>query len=60
MPDKTLVCKDCGAEFVLTEGEQTFFAEKGLVNEPKRCKACSKARKSQRFGGGGRRDDYSR
>ena len=24
MADKTLVCKDCGAEFVFTEGEQAF------------------------------------
>ena len=26
--DKTLVCKDCGAEFVFTAGEQEFYAEK--------------------------------
>ena len=23
--DKTLVCKDCGAEFVFTAGEQEFY-----------------------------------
>ena len=28
--DKTLVCKDCGAEFVFTAGEQEFYAEKGF------------------------------
>ena len=28
MADKTLTCKDCGAEFVFTEGEQQFYAEK--------------------------------
>ena len=43
--DKTLVCKECGAEFVFTAGEQEFFAEKGLQNEPQRCKDCRKARK---------------
>lgn len=48
MPDKTLVCKDCNQEFVFTEGEQTFYAEKGLQNEPQRCPACRKARKQQR------------
>ena len=32
--DKTLVCKDCGNEFVFTAGEQEFYAEKGFVNEP--------------------------
>ena len=31
--DKTLICKECGAEFVFTAGEQEFYAEKGFVNE---------------------------
>ena len=44
--DKTLVCKDCGNEFVFTAGEQEFYAEKGFVNEPQRCKACRDARKN--------------
>lgn len=35
--DKTLVCKDCGNEFVFTAGEQEFYAEKGFQNEPTRC-----------------------
>ncbi|MBQ9300647.1 MAG: zinc-ribbon domain containing protein, partial [Clostridia bacterium] len=26
--DKTLVCRDCGQEFVFTAGEQEFYAEK--------------------------------
>lgn len=26
--DKTLVCKECGNEFVFTAGEQEFYAEK--------------------------------
>lgn len=43
--DKTLVCKECGAEFVFTAGEQEFYASKGFVNEPQRCKACRDARK---------------
>ena len=34
--DKTLVCKDCGNEFVFTAGEQEFYAERGFTNEPKR------------------------
>ena len=38
--DKTLVCKECGNEFVFTAGEQEFYAEKGFTNEPQRCKAC--------------------
>lgn len=43
--DKTLICKDCGNEFVFTAGEQEFYAEKGFVNEPLRCKDCRIARK---------------
>ena len=29
--DKTLICKECGNEFVFTAGEQEFYAEKGFV-----------------------------
>ena len=28
--DETLVCKDCGKEFIFTAGEQEFYAEKGF------------------------------
>lgn len=44
--DKTLVCRECGEEFVFTAGEQEFYAEKGFQNEPQRCKKCRDARKS--------------
>lgn len=58
MPDKTLTCKDCNAEFVFTEGEQAFYQEKGFQNEPQRCPSCRQAKKQQRrnSGGGGNRD----
>lgn len=46
--DKTLVCQDCGNEFVFTAGEQAFYKEKGLDNEPKRCKECREKRKAAR------------
>ncbi len=57
MPDKTLTCKDCNAEFVFTEGEQAFYQEKGFENEPQRCPSCRQAKKQQRrnSGGGGNR-----
>lgn len=45
--DKTIVCKDCGIEFVFTEREQEFYASKGF-SDPVRCKACRDARKAQR------------
>lgn len=51
MADKTLSCKDCGADFVFTDGEQQFYAEKGFTNEPVRCPECRKARKAQRDNG---------
>ena len=46
--DKTIVCKDCGREFVFSASEQEFYAEKGFENEPQRCRDCRNARKAQR------------
>ena len=48
--DKSLVCRDCGKEFVFTSGEQEFYAEKGFQNEPVRCKDCRGNRKTQSRG----------
>lgn len=48
MADRTLVCKDCGKEFVFTEGEQAFYEERNFT-EPTRCPECRKARKQQKF-----------
>ena len=42
MADKTIVCRDCGKEFLFTEGEQAFYKEKGFDNEPVRCVECGK------------------
>lgn len=44
--DKTLKCKECGADFVFTAGEQEFYAERGFQNEPQRCKNCRDQRKN--------------
>lgn len=44
--DETLVCKECGNEFVFTAGEQKFYKEKGFLNKPKSCKACRDAKKN--------------
>jgi len=48
MSDKNLNCSDCGAEFVFTQGEQDFYAEKGFTNEPRRCPDCRKQKKQER------------
>lgn len=47
MADRTLTCKDCGNEFVFTEGEQDFYKEKGFENDPVRCQACRRAKKER-------------
>ncbi len=46
--DKTIVCKDCGREFIFSASEQEFYAEKGFTNEPQRCRDCRAARKASR------------
>lgn len=51
--DKTLVCRDCEAEFTFSASEQEFYEAKGFENEPGRCPTCRLARK-QRNGGGDR------
>lgn len=48
MEEKTLICEDCGQEFVFTVGEQEFYKEKGFENEPKRCKECRNKKKAER------------
>jgi len=53
--DRELKCVDCGAAFVFSANEQEFFAEKGFINDPKRCPECRSARKSDRRGGYGSR-----
>lgn len=44
MPDKTLLCKDCGKEFVFTDNEQRDFKRKEW-EAPKRCPDCRSAKK---------------
>lgn len=49
--DKSLNCRECGTTFTFTAGEQAFYAEKGLQNEPQRCPSCRAARKAARGAG---------
>ena len=49
--DKTLVCRDCDAEFVFTASEQEFYAEKGFTNDPGRCPKCRAERKQRNISG---------
>ena len=56
--DKTLSCRDCGAEFIFTASEQDFYAEKGFTNEPTRCRDCRNARKNANGGNSARREMF--
>ena len=58
MEDKTLVCRECGAEFAFTASEQQFYADKGFQNEPGRCPACRAARRQNNGGSRGERQMY--
>jgi len=42
--DKVLHCRDCRQDFLWTAGEQQFYEDKGITNQPCRCTACRAAR----------------
>ena len=56
--DRTLVCKDCGKDFIFSAGEQEFYAEKGFQNEPGRCHECREAKRHSRDAGQSGRKMY--
>ena len=43
--DKTLQCRECNQEFIFSAGEQEFYQQKGLLNEPGRCPTCRQNRR---------------
>lgn len=47
--DQTLTCRDCGAQFTWTAGEQDFYQKKGFTNAPSRCPKCRQAKKEKRW-----------
>jgi CxxC-x17-CxxC domain-containing protein len=59
MPDKELVCKDCGKTFLFTEREQEFYKEKNFENEPQRCPECRAAKKAKMRENRGQREMYT-
>ena len=50
--DRTLSCVECSDSFTFSADDQSYHAEKGYTNEPKRCPSCRQARRSQSSGGG--------
>ncbi len=53
MQDETLVCRDCGVDFIFSVGEQEFYAQKGYTNKPARCPTCRQKRKAASSGDSG-------
>jgi CxxC-x17-CxxC domain-containing protein len=48
--DRILICRDCSTSFTFSAGEQSFYAERGLLNQPQRCPACRNARRLEAQG----------
>lgn len=46
--DKTVVCAQCGVEFLFSAGEQEFYEKKGFSHAPKRCRKCRDSGKGDR------------
>ncbi len=51
--DRTLACVECNQDFIFSADDQSYHAEKGYTNEPKRCPSCRQTRRSQRYNDGG-------
>ncbi|MEK7533782.1 MAG: zinc-ribbon domain containing protein [Patescibacteria group bacterium] len=58
--DQTLICRDCGKEFVWTASEQEFYQQKGFQNAPVRCASCRALKKARMEGdrGGQQRQSF--
>ena len=46
--DRELTCVDCNESFIFSADDQSYHAEKGYENEPKRCSTCRAAKRSSR------------
>ncbi|MDK2960695.1 MAG: CRISPR-associated protein Csm2 [Bacillota bacterium] len=46
MPNQTLICRECGREFIFSESEQRFYAERGF-RPPSRCPECRRRNRVQ-------------
>ena len=43
--DRTLTCQDCGRDFTFSADDQSYFASRGYIHDPKRCMACRASRR---------------
>jgi len=51
--ERSLTCVECNTSFAFSVEDQSYHAEKGYTNEPKRCPACRDVRRAERRGGTG-------
>lgn len=51
--DRQLSCVECGQPFTFSAEDQSYHAQRGFTNEPKRCPDCRAARRNDRGGGAG-------
>ena len=58
--DRILVCRDCSNSFTFSSGEQSFYAARGLMNDPQRCSSCRSARRGSPAKGDDRYVSYGR
>ncbi len=56
--DQTLVCKDCGKEFIWTASEQEFYQQKGFENAPVRCQECRALKRTRMDNNRGQRQYF--
>lgn len=45
--EKIITCADCGQQFTHSVADQQRYAQRGLTNDPKRCKPCREKRRQQ-------------
>ena len=50
--DRTMICVDCGVEFIHSAADQEYYAQKSFTSDPKRCASCRAYRRTTRDGGG--------
>lgn len=51
--DRTMICVDCGVEFIHSAADQEYYTQKGFTSDPKRCASCRAYRRSTRDGDDG-------
>jgi CxxC-x17-CxxC domain-containing protein len=49
--DRELTCVECGQPFTFSADDQSYHAQRGFTNDPKRCPSCREARRQSRDGG---------